>query len=306
MAMIAQPSTTEQTSQPSMADLAMSLWSAMKSRTQSDNPDAHNPAVNSALLNFLSAPFTAPGVDALGLSGPIAIPAAVLYHGSPHLFSKFKLSQVGTGQGAQTFGHGLYFADDPKVAVNYARDLWPGRYDQSGRGIAMRLIGDEVAGGSAMTREAALSEMQRRLARSTDPAFARTMHEGIDYLKSGGGAGHYLYQADVPDEAIGRMLMREYPLAQQPANVQEGMRNLLQRHAIPANMSTATGEDLLSMLQPLYSPSALSTAMRGQGIPGLRYLDAISRADSHRIPTFNYVIFDDQIPRILGRQDNLR
>jgi hypothetical protein len=41
------------------------------------------------------------------------------YHGSPHDFEKFDLSKIGTGEGAQSYGHGLYFAENPAVARQY-------------------------------------------------------------------------------------------------------------------------------------------------------------------------------------------
>lgn len=43
-----------------------------------------------------------------------------LYHGSPHSFDKFDLSKVGTGEGAQAFGYGLYFTSEEKIAKYYA------------------------------------------------------------------------------------------------------------------------------------------------------------------------------------------
>ena len=46
------------------------------------------------------------------------------YHGSPHDFDKFDLSKIGTGEGAQVYGHGLYFAENPSVAGTY-RNLAP-------------------------------------------------------------------------------------------------------------------------------------------------------------------------------------
>jgi hypothetical protein len=45
------------------------------------------------------------------------------YHGSPHKFSKFDMSKIGTGEGAQAYGHGLYLAENPKVAKEYANML---------------------------------------------------------------------------------------------------------------------------------------------------------------------------------------
>lgn len=45
------------------------------------------------------------------------------FHGSPHDFDKFSLSQIGTGEGAQTYGHGLYFAENEGVARAYREKL---------------------------------------------------------------------------------------------------------------------------------------------------------------------------------------
>ena len=38
------------------------------------------------------------------------------YHGSPYDFDRFDMSKIGTGEGAQAYGHGLYFAENPAVA----------------------------------------------------------------------------------------------------------------------------------------------------------------------------------------------
>jgi hypothetical protein len=51
------------------------------------------------------------------------------YHGSPHDFDKFDLSKIGTGEGAQAYGHGLYFAENPKVAREYEGMLARNGYD---------------------------------------------------------------------------------------------------------------------------------------------------------------------------------
>lgn len=49
------------------------------------------------------------------------------YHGSPHLFEKFSLEKIGTGEGAQAFGWGLYFAGRKSVAAWYRKKLSAGR-----------------------------------------------------------------------------------------------------------------------------------------------------------------------------------
>jgi hypothetical protein len=60
----------------------------------------------------------------VGVSVPGAYPRAILFqvnawHGSPYIFDKFKLHAIGTGEGAQVYGWGLYVSTDPKVATGY-------------------------------------------------------------------------------------------------------------------------------------------------------------------------------------------
>lgn len=45
------------------------------------------------------------------------------YHGSPHDFDRFDLGKIGTGEGAQAYGHGLYFAENQGVAKAYKTQL---------------------------------------------------------------------------------------------------------------------------------------------------------------------------------------
>lgn len=47
------------------------------------------------------------------------LPGIVAYHGSPHDFDRFDFSKIGTGEGAQAYGHGGYFADNEAVASSY-------------------------------------------------------------------------------------------------------------------------------------------------------------------------------------------
>ena len=41
------------------------------------------------------------------------------YHGTSHKFKDFSLEHIGTGEGAQAHGWGLYFAQDRKVSEDY-------------------------------------------------------------------------------------------------------------------------------------------------------------------------------------------
>lgn len=60
--------------------------------------------------------------------GEVGEPGITAYHGSPHDFERFDMSKIGTGEGAQAFGHGLYFAQNENVAKGY-RDALAGKVD---------------------------------------------------------------------------------------------------------------------------------------------------------------------------------
>lgn len=45
------------------------------------------------------------------------------WHGSPHDFEKFKTSAIGSGEGNQMYGYGLYFASERSVANHYRESL---------------------------------------------------------------------------------------------------------------------------------------------------------------------------------------
>lgn len=57
----------------------------------------------------------------MGAVSPLGIN---VYHGTgAKQFSKFNLDKIGSGEGAQAYGHGLYFAGDPEVARSYYDSL---------------------------------------------------------------------------------------------------------------------------------------------------------------------------------------
>jgi hypothetical protein len=71
-------------------------------------------------------------------------PQLTAYHGTPHKFApeegaplgKFKTEKIGTGEGAQAYGHGIYFAESPGVAEDYRNVLGsPRNMVAKGRGV---------------------------------------------------------------------------------------------------------------------------------------------------------------------------
>jgi hypothetical protein len=45
------------------------------------------------------------------------------WHGTPYIFNKFGMKYIGTGEGAQAFGHGIYFTEKKGIAEFYAEKL---------------------------------------------------------------------------------------------------------------------------------------------------------------------------------------
>ena len=60
------------------------------------------------------------------------------YHGSPYDFDRFDMSKIGTGEGAQVYGHGLYFAENEGTAQSYKNGI---DRDWSIRGTDYKLPG---------------------------------------------------------------------------------------------------------------------------------------------------------------------
>ena len=84
------------------------------------------------------------------------------YHGSPHDFDRFSLDAIGTGEGAQAYGHGLYFADNEGVARSYRNALSsPDNYGiyvnapDASRSLlsAYREAADELDGGLGLSQK---------------------------------------------------------------------------------------------------------------------------------------------------------
>jgi hypothetical protein len=61
------------------------------------------------------------------------------YHGTPHEFEQFDIEKIGTGEGAQAYGYGLYFAESEDVARGYRDAL---KYQHDPREGINKLISD--------------------------------------------------------------------------------------------------------------------------------------------------------------------
>lgn len=66
---------------------------------------------------WINTPYGKQAIQAFSIAAPIA------YHGSPYIFDKFDMSKIGTGEGAQAYSRGMYFAEAPEVARGYQMAL---------------------------------------------------------------------------------------------------------------------------------------------------------------------------------------
>jgi hypothetical protein len=225
---------------------------------------------------------------------------AIVYHGSPHKFDKFDSSKIGTGEGAQVYGHGLYLAEAPEVAATYRNPGGP----RSGT-TPITIDGVEAARwGQSASRTKVEARAADAIARTRNPDYA------IDYLKQDAGFDKsaaeaidwitankaklsdpgLLYKVDLPDEAIAKMLDWDKPLSQQAPEVKAALEKIddpmfraWQKNGAWPHVS---GQVLYRHLADGLTQGAhqagkhvgASQAVRDAGIPGIRYLDGGSRA----------------------------
>jgi hypothetical protein len=76
-------------------------------------------------------------------TGSKAIRFMTAYHGTPHEVDRFSTEHIGTGEGAQAYGWGLYFAGRKEVAEWYRKklasdELWSSRFTRDGETLVGR------------------------------------------------------------------------------------------------------------------------------------------------------------------------
>lgn len=245
------------------------------------------------------------------------------YHGSPHDFDRFSLSKIGTGEGAQSYGHGLYFAENKDVAKEYQEQL--GRVTQ-GRAVN----GQRFTYGTPDWVAADLASMVRGNeadvikdygsvdAWARSDLGARGMLDKADQIlprfKEFAGTGvetpwqkGHMYEVNInadPDS----LLDWDKPFGAQSPQIIDGLAQVAKRNDIydsfdPKRIVYEPEMPGASVYQRLRQgegrPDAVAPLLRDAGIPGLKYLDQGSRATG--AGSRNFVIFDDSIIDILNK-----
>jgi hypothetical protein len=215
------------------------------------------------------------------------------YHGTPFEVDKFKLANIGTGEGAQAYGWGLYFAQARKVAEEYARvlanrDLTGYKNAQlNAKDIVSRLGGNaEYAAEILRDQLQSIPENSLNFTRISDTL---KMIETGEYAKDLEAQGNlYKVDIDVKDEDL---LDWDKPLSEQPESVRDAITAIINER-IPKEIADsaienmeAKGGSLYALISDSFGESAQGTpekraseALLEAGIPGIRYLDQQSRA----------------------------
>jgi hypothetical protein len=217
-----------------------------------------------------------------------AIMGIKAYHSSPHDFDKFDLKKIGTGEGAQAYGHGLYFAESPAVS---------GQGGQYWKQFKNKFSGPEAEAISAFQqqafdREKALAQLDRQL-RGYIPG--SQLHNELSEAKrllESGPVGPRTYEVNIKADPA-QMLDWDKPLRGQPQRsvFPDVAKEFSAKNPSAADMyhflknegdqaSSVSGVDFYrSLVDPRSRDAAhASAALSEAGIPGIKYLDEGSRA----------------------------
>ena len=247
-----------------------------------------------------------------------------VYHGSPHRFpptaknplGEFDASKIGTGEGAQAYGHGLYFAESPGVAGSYKDKLSPDTITRVKNDV-YNIAGDDnhiltiydVNGKATKTPYLSPDELDMWVGKDA-ANMLRAKGDG-DYKGLNIDFGN-LYKVDLPDEHIAKMLDWDKPLSKQSKEVKSIADKLGVKARVNVSenpnlggfqMVYSSGSDIVdAAIAKFGSKEAASEFLRKEGIPGIRYLDQGSRAGG--AGTSNFVVFpgNEGLLKILDRK----
>lgn len=250
----------------------------------------------------------------LANQNPFLLPEPV-WHGTPHKVDKFSTDKIGTGEGAQAYGWGLYFAGSKAVGEQYRINL---AYDPDKQRINGRQINEEYSRFTTPTAtptDYQIAEGLERLMQHESPADVIEYFEeagydqaAIDYFRESEYESFgNLYKVHLKPEAD-ELLDWDKPLSEQSERVREALRDTglvekLRNRKFPETPETnPRGLQIYNEAQyPVEGegakPRQASKLLHSAGIKGIKYLDGNSRNQGEG--SHNYVIFDDSDIEIL-------
>src|SRR5574337_1974390 len=184
----------------------------------------------------------------------------IAYHGSPHKFDAFDASKIGTGEGAQAYGHGLYFAQNEGVANSYRGEpdlkyqRLNGHMSPTEEGVYdMAMKPDPDWSHNAF-------KAMRRAGKSDDEIF-----DAIDKIQRGRG---HMYQVAIhadPEQFLDwdKPRSKQHPKIRQFIEHHADARRLTGNSFTKGQLSEPTGQDIFNRMSGLRTPE-----MQSADIPG--------------------------------------
>jgi len=204
------------------------------------------------------------------------------WHGTPHDVDEqegFSTDYIGTGEGAQAYGWGLYFAESEGVAKGYAKaSLLSGNVDVTDPIKRAQATLNLHAG----DKEGAISNILQNIDNVKTDAERDVFLRMVDAIKSGDvtyDSQGSLYQVELNVEQD-ELLDWDKPLSEQSEKVQE----IFAGNELLENLEGS------ALVASLGGGKQASEALAAAGIKGIKYLDGTSRKTGEG--TYNYVIFD--------------
>ena len=149
------------------------------------------------------------------------------YHGSPHKFDEFSLDAIGTGEGAQAHGWGLYFAENKDISEGYREKLSVDKTTYDGKPIPYiaDIKNDMLINAVLNTgKERALEVLRSRKQNDTTKKQIEYI-ENLDVTKLKREKGGQLFEVDIPENDV--LLDEEEPFSTQAANVKNSIKALI-------------------------------------------------------------------------------
>jgi hypothetical protein len=212
------------------------------------------------------------------------------YHSSPHDFTQFDLSKIGTGEGAQAYGHGIYVAENPAVS-GAGGEYWRAfarQMQQEGQSPEMTHA-IQVLEGAGGDRAQAIAKLDEVLRSNVPTAYPREKIQATrDLLASDQQVGPRTYEVNIgarPEQ----FLDWDKPFSQQPKTVRD-LFGYFEPYPSP------TGEEIYQHLGRGADKAAATQKLMDAGIPGIRYLDQGSRSKAYMVqPTYKGEPYRDPV-----------
>ncbi|GAB6121094.1 MuF-C-terminal domain-containing protein [Dysgonomonas termitidis] len=223
-----------------------------------------------------------------------------LWHGSPHSFKAFSTSFMGTGEGVQAFGWGLYFTERKDIAKWYAETLKPEKYVENATINQLAKEALESANGDV---DEALKYLRKIL--QEDWSDKKRVRKEIKILETGKllpEGKTNLYEVNVDDDL--NFIRWDKPLSDEQMNIIDRQLEKEFNTTFPRDFSkNLTGESVYYGLDTRIFKSKADTSkfLLRAGFDGIQYPAQSTFRPSDGEKGFNYVVFDDAIVEIVDK-----